>query len=203
MANAEINNPDDDVDIDYEFAGHIRCRHLTILEGGSVTGTVVASRVDVKGALHGVADCDDFRALPPAVIRGTVFAPSYNIRDKGDREADAVVLHSSTRQHIFRTVARPALPEIDEVINLAIDEAVAERIGSAAVEPKAKDDTGRAGSIVADELDLSLSDRLARKGLSSLIPVVDVDEEPVSEVPAELPVPRPVHNSRMPLPSLV
>lgn len=204
MDKAEIITPDEDVDIGHEFTGHIRCRHLTILEGGSVSGTVVAHRVDVKGALFGVADCEYFQALPPAIVRGTVFAPKYHTRDRDDREADVVALHMSTRQQIFRELPRPALPGLDEVINASIEEAVADRIVKRrplSDEPTPRTSDAVSGSGSFDGVELSLSERLASKGLTSLIPEISVPSDP--EVTATVDPPRPVQSSRMPLPSLV
>lgn len=196
MEKAEINSPNEDIEIGYSFSGSILCRHLTILSEGSVTGSVVAERIDVKGALSGVADCEHFRAIPPAVVRGTVFAPNYHTRDRDGRDADAVVLHLSTRQPMFRMSPREPLPVIDEVINEAIDEAVADLLASSG--------TSNSPSVEATfravEQELTLTDRLAAKGLSSLIPAAqdvlpphhqDVDE------------PRSTTSTRMPLPSLV
>jgi len=197
MANGEISTPDDDVEIGYEFTGSIRCRHLTVLEGGSVTGTAVAHRIDVKGWFDGVADCEYFQALPPAKVRGTVFAPNYHTRDKDGGHADVVVLHSSTRQKVFGLPLTP-LPVMDELISTAIDEAIIEKLTTApAAAPDvpveaADDDAG------GDDRELGLIERLALKGLEPLLPVSRENAAPLPTEPA-----RPAPSGRTPLPSLV
>lgn len=206
MDKAEINTPDEDVDIGYAFSGYIRCRHLTILDGGSVAGTAVAHRIDVKGEFHGVADCEYFQTLPPAIVRGTVFAPNYFTRDKDGRHSDAVVLHSTRRQAIFSVPSQAERGiSLDEVINGAIDEAVSSRLSAgnpdvstpSVVTPPQTSEAATS----ADGVEMSLSERLASKGLISLVPAKIDPPLPAASVDRE-PSP-PIQTTRMPLPSLV
>lgn len=205
MDKAEINTPDEDVDIGYEFSGYIRCRHLTILEGGSVEGTAVAHRIDVKGEFHGVADCEYFQALPPGIVRGTVFAPNYFTRDKDGRHSDAVVLHSTRRQAIFSVPSQAERGiSLDEVINGAIDGAVSSRLSAgnpdASTPPGAAPPQTLEAAASADGIEMSLSERLASRGLVPLVPAMP-DPPPAAPVDCE---PRhPIQTARMPLPSLV
>ncbi len=204
MGNGDIIKPDEDVDIGHAFSGAIRCRKLTVLEGGSVTGTVVAERVDVKGSLNGVVDCEYFQALPPAFVRGTVFSPNSLTRDKDGQSADVLVLHSSKRQAIFHL--EPPKPPInfEEVISTAIEEAFAERIAPASRASHLEAAAPAEAEVeVQSEKDLGLLERLAAKGLTSLLPADPEPEElpePVQAVPSS---DRAVTSGRTPLPSLV
>jgi hypothetical protein len=204
MGNGDIIKPDEDVEIGYAFSGTIRCRNLTVLEGGSVTGTVVAARVDVKGSLSGVVDCEYFQALPPAFVRGTVFAPNSLTRDKDGRTSDALFLYSSKRQAIFHVEPPQAPINFDEVISSAIEAAVAERVAPAAATP-APETTAIVDTAVdaSPERELGLLERLASKGLTSLLPA---DPEPDELQEPALPASssdRSGTSGRTPLPSLV
>jgi hypothetical protein len=207
MGNGDIIRPDEDVDIGYAFSGAIRCRNLTVLEGGSVTGTVVASRVDVKGSLNGVVDCEYFQALPPAFVRGTVFAPNCLTRDKDGRTSDALFLYSSKRQAIFHLEPPQAPINFEELISTAIEEAVAERVAPAAASaiPEASMPASpvETTSETPSERELGLLERLASKGLTSLLPADPEPEELLEPVPTPLPSDRAATSGRTPLPSLV
>jgi hypothetical protein len=201
MGNGDIIRPDEDVDIGYAFSGAIRCRNLTVLEGGSVTGSVVASRVDVKGSLNGVVDCEQFQALPPAFVRGTVFAPNCLTRDKDGRTSDALFLYSSKRQAIFHLEPPQAPINFEELISTAIEEAVAERVAPAAASmPTSPVETT---SEAPSEKELGLLERLASKGLTSLLPADPELEELLEPVSTPLPSDRSATSGRTPLPSLV
>jgi hypothetical protein len=160
----------------------------------------VAERVDVKGSLNGVVDCEYFQALPPAFVRGTVFSPNSLTRDKDGQSADVLVLHSSKRQAIFHL--EPPKPPInfEEVISSAIDEAFAERIAPiSAASPSVP--AVEVSAEAQPERDLGLLERLASKGLTSLLPVDPEPEthpEPVPAAPTASGT-----SGRTPLPSLV
>lgn len=204
MGNGDIIKPDEDVEISYAFSGTIRCRNLTVLEGGSVTGTVVAARVDVKGSLSGVVDCEYFQALPPAFVRGTVFAPNSLTRDKDGRTSDALFLYSSKRQAIFHVEPPEAPINFDEVISSAIEAAVAERVVPAA-STQAPEGPAIMDTVVeaSPERELGLLERLASKGLTSLLPAdPESDEMQEPALPASS-SDRAVTSGRTPLPSLV
>lgn len=201
----DIIKPDEDIEIDYEFSGSIRCRLLLIKIGGSVEGSVVADRINVLGRFSGVADCNDFRALPPAVVRGSIFAPSINLKGKDGELVDHMVFSSSKRQSIFHVETPKAPLNIDEFISTAIDEAIADRVGVVAEAAVADLDVPVAVAEPAAKLALGLSDRLAAKGLSSMIPeTVSKDIAVAGPVAAEaIAQPRAVNAARTPLPSLV
>jgi hypothetical protein len=204
MGIGDIIRPDEDVDIGHAFSGSIRCRRLTVLEGGSVTGSVVADRVDVHGSLNGVVDCEHFQARPSAFVRGTVFSPNNDTRDNDGQSADVLVLHSTKRQAIFDLAStRPSL-NFEEVINAAIDEAVAERISpitsARPVEVAASIDEAPE---VTSERDLGLLERLASKGLTSLVPADPESEELPGSLQSVQSSDRAGTSGRTPLPSLV
>ncbi len=204
MGNGDIIKPDEDVEIGYAFSGTIRCRNLTVLEGGSVTGTVVAARVDVKGSLNGVVDCEYFQALPPAFVRGTVFAPNSLTRDKDGRTSDALFLYSSKRQAIFHLEPPKAPVNFDELISTAIEAAVAERVAPAASAHAPEADVPAvAAAEVPSERDLGLLERLASKGLTSLLPADPVPDELQDPALPASSFDRSGTSGRTPLPSLV
>jgi Protein of unknown function, DUF583. len=205
MSIGDIIRPDEDLVIGHEFSGSIRCRTLTVLEGGSVSGAVVAEHVEVRGSLSGVVDCEHFVATPTAVIRGTIFAPNCVTCDNNGAACDCLVLHSTKRQSIFHKeeVSGPAL-QYEEIIHSAIDEVVSKRLRGAV------DTTSSQVATTEEQVDsngdLSLLERLASKGLTSLLPVESEPEsaaEPGAVAQTESASARPVTSLRTPLPSLV
>jgi cytoskeletal protein CcmA (bactofilin family) len=199
----DIIKPDEDIEIEYEFSGSIRCRVLLIKAGGSVDGSVVADHVKVLGRFSGVADCDIFHARPPAVLRGTIFSPAIRIDGNGDERVSNGTYHSSERQSIFRTEPSKTPLSIDEFISTAIEEALADHIVGLGETDK-NEPEAPAADVVVSRQEPGLLDRLAAKGLASMIPVSSKEAEAVNPVTNGAVVPvRAAPSVRTPLPSLV